>query len=217
VIMQTAPPPAKVVVLSAPSGTGKSTVLARLLSIYPDLCLSISHTTRKPRGAERDGVEYHFVDDATFDRMVAQNDFLEWAVVHGKRYGSSLTEVRRLQARGNDVLFDIDVQGGKQIKQQMADALLIFLLPPSISVLVERLTARGTENTEEIERRMHNALLELEAGRGYDFHVINADLSQAVESIDAIRRGAVTRPLRQDKHFDRLMSEARIYLGERHR
>jgi guanylate kinase len=176
--------------------------------------MSISHTTRKPRGSERDGVEYYFIDDATFDRMIAQHDFLEWAEVHGKRYGSSLAEVRRLQALGYDVLFDIDVQGGKQIKQRVPEALLIFLLPPSIKILVERLTGRGTENAEEIAQRMHAVLKELEAGHGYDFHVVNTDLSQAVESIDAIRRGAVIRPLRQDKHLDRLMGEARVYLRE---
>ena len=204
----------KILVVSAPSGTGKSTVCARLRQQNPDVGVSISHTTRKPRGAERDGVEYHFVDDAIFDRMVARNDFLEWAVVHGKRYGSSLAEVQRLAALGKDVLFDIDVQGGKQIQQRIKDALLIFLLPPSMKVLIERLTGRGTENAEEIAKRMHTALSELEAGRGYDFHVVNADLNQAVESIDAIRRGAVTRALHQDKLLERLMSEARIYLGE---
>jgi guanylate kinase len=206
----------KIIVVSAPSGTGKSTVLTRLLNIYPDLCLSISHTTRVPRGAERDGVEYYFVDDATFDRMVVESAFLEWATVHSKRYGTSRAEVRRLQALGKDVLFDIDVQGGSQIKQQLSEALLIFLLPPSVKILIERLTGRGTENAEEIGRRMHNALLELEAGRGYDFHVVNADLNQAVESIDAIRRGALTGSVRQDKHLDRLIREARIYLTAQH-
>lgn len=215
--MQIASRQTKIIVVSAPSGTGKSTVLTRLLNSYPDLNLSISHTTRDPRGAERDGVEYYFVDDATFDRMVAESAFLEWATVHGKSYGSSLAELRRLQAQGKDVLFDIDVQGGSQIKHQLSEALLIFLLPPSVKILVERLTGRGTENAEEIGRRMHNALLELEAGRGYDFHVVNADLNQAVESIDAIRRGALTRPARQDKHLDRLIREARIYLTGQHR
>jgi guanylate kinase len=214
--MQTTPRHIKILVVSAPSGTGKSTVCERLLKLYPDLCMSISHTTRSPRGAERDGVEYYFVDDDTFDRMVAQHDFLEWAVVYGKRYGSSLAEVRRLQAQGADVLFDIDVQGGRQIKKRRADALLIFLLPPSMKVLVERLTGRGTENAEEIRLRIHAALNELEASRGYDFHVINADLDQAVMNINAIRRGAVTGPVRQYEHLDRLISEARIFLKEQH-
>ncbi len=211
--MQSASHQPKILVISAPSGTGKSTVCARLRQQNPEVGVSISHTTRTPRGAEQDGIEYYFIDDAVFDRMVASNEFLEWASVHGKRYGSSLAEVRRFQAQGKDVLFDIDVQGGKQIKQRISDALLIFLLPPSIDILIKRLTGRGTETHKAIHKRMTTALAELEAGRAYDFHVINDDLDQAVAAINSIRRGASTRPVRQEALLERLIDETRAYLS----
>jgi len=148
----------RLVVISAPSGAGKSTVCRIIGSREPDVTLSVSYTTRKPRGRERDGIEYHFIDDATFDRMIVEGKFLEWAEVHTKRYGSGREETEKLISTGKDVLFDIDVQGGKQIKQAIEEAVLIFLLPPSIDELVRRLSKRKTESESEIRRRLNVAV-----------------------------------------------------------
>jgi guanylate kinase len=137
-------------------------------------------------------VEYHFVDDPTFDRMEAAGDFLEWARVHGRRYGSSRANVEALQARGIDVLFDIDVQGGFQIRRAEPGARLIFVLPPSLPELLRRLRERRTEDEEQVRVRMRASLWELEQGRGYDSFVINDDLERALEALDEIRRSETT-------------------------
>ncbi len=193
----------KLLVVSAPSGTGKSTLCAALRKRNPDIGVSVSHTTRPPRGAERDGVEYYFVSEQFFERMVAAGEFLEWANVFGKRYGSSRAEVERLLSAGKDVLFDIDVQGGRQIKSARPDALLVFLLPPSLEELQRRLRGRGTESEEQIRVRLRTAAEELRAGRDYDFHVVNDDLERAIAEVDRVRRGL---PLERPRH-DELLEE----------
>lgn len=198
----------KLVVVSAPSGTGKSTVCRRLLAAHQDVAVSISYTTRAPRGNERDGRAYHFVDEDTFDRMVSEGAFLEWARVHDRRYGSARADVEALRTAGKDVLFDIDVQGGKQIKRAEPDAVLIFLLPPSIDELIRRLRGRGTETEAQVARRMDAARWELEQGAGYDHHVINRILEDAVEEIDRIRADPWSTRRRNDHFLRELIREA---------
>jgi guanylate kinase len=199
----------RLVVISAPSGTGKSTICREIGSREPDVALSVSFTTRKPRGKERDGVEYHFIDEATFDRMIAESRFLEWAKVHDKRYGSGRDETDRLLYAGKDVFFDIDVQGGQQIKQSVPDAVLIFLLPPSIDELLRRLSRRKTESESEIRRRMKVAVWEMEQGRKYDHHVLNDNLDHAVEEVERIRRQVREEPVKRSELLDSLIRQAR--------
>jgi guanylate kinase len=199
----------RLLVISAPSGTGKSTVCRIIASRSPAVALSVSFTTRKPRGSERNGVEYHFVDDAEFDRMVSENKFLEWAEVHNKRYGSGREETDKLISAGKDVLFDIDVQGGQQIKQAVPEALLVFLLPPSIDELVRRLSKRKTESESEMQRRLKVAVWEMEQGRNYDYHVVNDDLDRAVEAVEKIRKQTGEKSVKMGKKLDFLIREAR--------
>lgn len=199
----------RLVVISAPSGTGKSTVCRIIGSRDPGVALSVSYTTRKPRGNEQDGVEYHFVGDAAFDRMIAEGKFLEWAEVHTKRYGSGREETEKLVSAGQDVLFDIDVQGGWQIKQAVEQAVLIFLLPPSIDELVHRLSKRKTESEDEIRRRLKVAVWEMEQGKSYDHHVINEDLDDAVEEVEKIRKGIREKPVKRGEKLGSLILQAR--------
>lgn len=198
----------RLVVISAPSGTGKSTVCRRLLASRSDVAVSISYTTRAPRGSEHDGEAYHFVDDAKFDRMIAEGAFLEWAQVHGHRYGSARSDVDALRVRGKDVLFDIDVQGGMQIKKIEPAAVLIFLLPPSIEELMRRLRGRGTDSDEQVARRLAAARWEIEQGAAYDHHVINRDLGAAVDEVERIRADPWSSARRKDGFLQELVHEA---------
>ena len=199
----------RLLVISAPSGTGKSTVCRLIGSRSPEVALSVSFTTRRPRGREKNGVEYHFIDDAEFDRMVADDKFLEWAEVHGKRYGSGREATDMLVSAGKDVLFDIDVQGGRQIKQAVPEALLVFLLPPSIDELVRRLSKRKTESQREMQRRLQVAVWEMEQGKSYDYHVVNDDLDRAVEEVEKIRKEIGERSAKMGEKLDSLILQAR--------
>ncbi len=178
----------RLVVISAPSGTGKSTVCRRLRAEHDDIAVSVSYTTRAPRGSERDGYEYHFIDEACFDRMIEAGEFLEWAEVFGKRYGSGLADVEKLLAEGKDVLFDIDVQGGAQIKKAVPEAVLIFLLPPSMEELTRRLDLRGTESADQMTKRLKKAVFELGQSVHYDYLVVNDDLEKALAQVNSIRQ-----------------------------
>ncbi|MBN2498297.1 MAG: guanylate kinase [Deltaproteobacteria bacterium] len=204
----------RLIVVSAPSGVGKSTVCQRLRDRHAELAISVSFTTRCPRGRERDGVEYHFVEEATFDRMIAAGAFLEWADVHGARYGTAREDVERLLADGKDVLFDIDVQGGRQIKSARPDALLVFLLPPSVEEWVRRLRGRATETPDEIERRLRAGVQELEAGRRYDRLVVNGDLDSTIEELEDLCCGEDrSGPAAHTALLDGLLFEARRMLS----
>ena len=173
-------------VISAPSGTGKSTLCKLLLESEKNVSVSISYTTRRPRPAERNGVDYHFVSRASFEQMVAQGAFLEWAQVHQQLYGTAKEDVQALLQQGKQVLFDIDVQGGLQIKRACPESSLVFILPPSIKELRRRLSGRGTEDSEQIGVRLYNAKTELQQGLIYDFHVVNSDLRQAVAQLRSL-------------------------------
>jgi guanylate kinase len=176
----------KLFVISAPSGTGKTTLCRRLLEQISGISFSISYTTRDPRQGEFDGIDYHFVTRNRFEEMVSADAFLEWARVYGNFYGTSKSEVLSRLEMGEDVLLDIDVQGARQVRRLFPEAILIFLLPPSWSVLEARLRDRGSEDSSRLKLRMANAKSELEAMHEYDFVVINDDLSRAAEDLKSI-------------------------------
>lgn len=177
------------IVLSAPSGTGKTTLAHLLVDSMSKLQISISYTTRNARGSEEEGVDYHFIDDATFDSMVHSGDFLEHANVHGKRYGSSRALTEGKLAEGVDIIFDIDVQGGLQIKKQLPNTVLIYILPPSLDELDKRLRGRGTETEEKVQARMLAAQEEIRLGlTHYDYVINNEKLDRALFDLTAIVR-----------------------------
>ena len=196
------------VVISAASGTGKTSLCLRLLETVSQIARSISFTTRLPRGDEVDGRDYHFVDDATFDRMVAGDEFAEWARVFDRRYGTAYAAIRRQLESGVDVLLDIDVQGGAQIKKRIPGALTIFLLPPSMDELRRRLVNRATDPEDAIERRLAEARAEIRAGRSYDFLVVNDDFEQAAADLRAIVRTERLRRNRPDRLVDELLDDS---------
>ena len=194
-------------VLSAPSGAGKSTIIGRLLAHEPTLAFSVSHTTRPPRTGEVDGVDYHFASDEAFDRMLAADGFAEWANVHGRRYGTSLDEVRRLQSLGRDVIFDVDFQGGRALMRRFPEAVAVFVLPPSLAEVKRRLVARGTDNGDTIALRLQNARVELATAGEYRYAVTNDDLDRAVDDVRAILRAERLRAARQADRVRALVAE----------
>ncbi len=178
--------PGNLFVVAAPSGAGKSSLVKSLMEIDSHLVVSISHTTRKPRGQEQDGREYHFVDEATFRRMVAADEFFEWAEVHGNLYGSSKAVVQALVAGGQDVMLEVDWQGALQIKKLFPNAVLIFILPPSYQELALRLNRRGEDGREAIAQRLVNARHEVAQAKHFDFVIINALFETAVFDLKTV-------------------------------
>ena len=173
-------------VLSAPSGAGKTTIARLLLDRRTDVGYSVSCTTRAPRPGEVDGVDYHFLSLAEFDAAVQRGEFAEWAEVHGRRYGTLVREVERVMARGQHVMLDIDVQGARQVVQRFLDAVTIFVVPPTAEALVARLTGRNTESAETLALRLKNAIHELEEAERYQHIVVNDNLEDAVAKVGAI-------------------------------
>ena len=185
-------------VISAPSGTGKTTILKKVMAGVERLAFSVSHTTRQPREDERDGVDYHFVDKSLFDGMREQGDFLEWAEVHGNFYGTSLAEVEKKLAAGIDVVLDIDVQGARQVSDIAVDAVTVFIAPPSWEEQKRRLMGRGTDSTETIELRLANSRGEMRDARLYHYFIINETVDEAADILRAIilaRRSATRRSM----------------------
>ena len=180
------PHPGCLFVVAAPSGAGKSSQVKALLGSDGQLAVSVSHTTRAPRGQEQHGREYWFVDDATFDAMVAAGDFFEWAQVHDNRYGTSRRAVLQELERGQDVVLEIDWQGALNIKRLFPDAVLIFILPPSWEELERRLVGRGEDAPEVIERRLSNARLEVSKAREFDFVIINGCFEDAQSELRTV-------------------------------
>lgn len=173
-------------VISAPSGTGKSTVAMAVRQRVPGLGYSISHTTRKPRGNERNGIDYHFVDDETFTKMIDEGAFVEWAKVYDNFYGTSSSDLQDLTASGLDVLMDVDIQGGRNIKKRFPDSVLIFLLPPSLEELERRLRKRGTDDEPVIESRMEIAADDIKNCVWYDYIIVNDKLETAIDETQSI-------------------------------
>jgi len=171
------------IIIAAPSGGGKSTVLKRVFAEVPDLLFSISHTTRAPRKGEENGREYFFVDPAAMRELIAEGAFLEWAEVHGRVYGTSRAELDRARAAGKDLVLDIDVQGAAQIVKAHPQALSIFLKPPSEEVLRARLKARGSESEESLAIRLRNARGEIERAPEFQHVVVNDRLDDTVNEV----------------------------------
>jgi guanylate kinase len=172
-------------VVTGPSGSGKSTILRHVFKDLRHVAFSVSHTTRPPRESERNGREYHFVDEAEFKRMVGRQAFLEWAVVHGHYYGTSKAEVVR-KSRGADVLLDIDVQGARQVRERFSQAVFIFILPPKFAELKRRLRDRGEDDPATIALRLKNAKREIRDYKCFDYVLINDRLDRAVLELEAV-------------------------------
>ncbi|MFT3719744.1 guanylate kinase [Pseudorhodoferax sp.] len=178
--------PGNLIVVAAPSGAGKSSLVKALLELDSKIQPSVSHTTRAPRGQEKHGREYFFVSDAEFDAMVVADGFVEWAHVHGKRYGTSKKAIEERIAQGADVILEIDFQGAMQIKKAFANAQLIFILPPSWEELRSRLERRGEDAPEVIELRLKNAAQEMAQAANFDFVIINELFDRAVFDLKTI-------------------------------
>ncbi|MFE6001120.1 guanylate kinase [Streptomyces sp. NPDC056454] len=173
----------RLTVLSGPSGVGKSTVVAHMRTVHPEVWLSVSATTRRPRPGERNGVHYFFVDDEEFDKLVANGELLEWAEFAGNRYGTPRRAVLDRLETGEPVLLEIDLQGARLVRQSMDDARLVFLAPPSWEELVRRLTGRGTEAPEVIERRLTAAKVELAAEAEFDTTLVNTSVEDVAREL----------------------------------
>lgn len=191
-----------VFIISAPSGSGKSTLVSRLLAKDSGLMFSISYTTRKPRGTEVDGRSYRFVSREAFEAMIANNDFLEWAQVFGNYYGTHRGILEAARQQGRDLVLDIDVQGARQLKSQIPEAVTVFILAPSRQILEERLRARDEDKEEVIQRRLRDAATEIRNYEAYDYVLINRDLDRsdavmsAIVSAERVRRTRIEDQIR---------------------
>lgn len=174
------------IVLSAPSGGGKTTIARRLLAERDDVGYSVSCTTRPPRPGEKDGTDYHFLSKQEFEDRAKRGEFAEWAEVHGKRYGTLRSEVERVMNEGRHVMLDIDVQGARQLTAALPEAVTIFVVPPSIDVLLSRLENRNSDTREALDLRMRNALTELKDAERYQYLVENDSLEHSVARVNAI-------------------------------
>lgn len=178
--------PGNLYVVAAPSGAGKSSLVKALMEVDGGVKPSVSHTTRAPRGQEKHGREYFFITDSEFDQMIAKGSFLEWANVHGNRYGTSREGIEKRISNGDDVLLEIDFQGALQVREHFANAILIFILPPSWDELRARLTRRGEDNPDVIEQRLINAEGEMAQSNKFDFVIINELFERALFDLKAI-------------------------------
>ena len=179
---------ARVFVITGPSGVGKGTLIRSLRERMPELALSVSATTRAPRPGERDGVDYHFLDDADFQRRVDAGEFVEHATYSGRRYGTLRAELERRLDAGHPVVLEIEVQGARQVRRTMPEALQVFIAPPSRDALRARLVGRGTDDTDQVEARLRTADAELEAQDEFAKVVVNDRLEDAVDELTAIVR-----------------------------
>jgi guanylate kinase len=189
----------QLIVVSGPSGVGKDTVLRRVFELDPSIGYSVSYTTRSPRPGESDGVDYTFLGDAEFDRMIAEGELLEWARVHNHRYGTGWRRVEEARDAGRDIALNIDVQGGMSIRAKVPDALLIFLLPPSGDELARRRSGRGTEDATDLAQRAADAENEIGYADRYDAVVVNDDVDRAAAEVLHLiqqrrKEGDVTAP-----------------------
>jgi guanylate kinase len=194
-----------VFIISAPSGSGKSTLVSRLLKQVEGLRFSVSYTTRKPRGSELDGEDYHFIDHAQFERLIESGDFLEHAKVFGNYYGTHVGELELARHTGEDLVLDIDVQGAAQLKKRIPNAVTIFVLPPSREVLEQRLRARSQDSDEVIRRRLADAAEEIRNYFLYDYVLINENLDHATRNLMSIVRAERVRRVRVEDRIQPIL------------
>ncbi len=173
-------------IISAPSGTGKTTLVREVIQKLPGLQFSVSFTTRLPRANEKEGEDYHFVSHSTFQKMVKKNSFLEWAEVLGNRYGTPRPDFKKLELEGVDLILDIDTQGAKKVMKEIGQPVLIYLLPPSLKVLKERLVNRGGDSLEMVKFRLSNARRDIEEAHGYHYVIVNDSMEDAVKKLKSI-------------------------------
>ncbi|MEH3021526.1 MAG: guanylate kinase [Pseudomonas oryzihabitans] len=197
--------PGTLYIVSAPSGAGKTSLVKALLDALPEVRVSVSHTTRAMRPGEVDGVNYHFVDCATFTNLLEHGDFLEHAEVFGNYYGTSQAALERTLAEGHDLILEIDWQGAQQVRRKLPQAQSIFILPPSQAALRQRLDNRGQDSAEIIERRMREAVSEMSHYVEYDYLIINDDFAKALEDLKSIFRTRQLRLDRQQRRHDDLL------------
>ncbi len=192
-------------VISAPSGTGKTTLVERLVQILPNLRMSRSYTSRALRAGEREGVDYHFITRTAFEAMVEENAFLEWADVFGNFYGTAAADVQMLVDSGQDVVLVIDVQGARQVRQRGIDHTAVFVMPPSYQVLERRLRGRSTEPEAALQRRLETARAEVSSYREYDYVVVNDDLESTVVRLQEIIAAERSRVHRMSRLADAIV------------
>ncbi len=183
-------------IISAPSGAGKTTLANKLSARFPLLKHSVSYTSRSPRKGEINNVHYTFISKNKFQSMIKKGEFVEWAVVHGNLYGTAGKRLSELRNKGYNVLLDIDTQGAVQLRKSIRDAVYVFILPPSMKILSERLRGRRSDLTEDIKRRLENAKNEILSYRDYDYVVVNDDISKALKELESI---IISAGLRTDK------------------
>jgi guanylate kinase len=193
------------IIVSAPSGAGKTTLVAGALGRDNRARPSISFTSRLPRAGEKQGVHYHFVSRAEFEAMIANGDFLEWAEVHGNLYGTSRRAVEEVRSSGSDVILTIDIQGAAQARQVFPDAVSVFIMPPSLDALAERLESRGTDTAHDRRLRLESALQEMEQYVNFDYVVINDDLNRAINELGAIITAERCRTARRSEISARIL------------
>jgi guanylate kinase len=199
------------VIISSPSGAGKTTLCNRLRKEFPLLSFSVSHTTRKPRVGEQNGREYHFVDVDNFNNMVATHAFAEWAEVHGNFYGTSLREIEiARENRAGGVLFDIDYQGARQIRAKVPEAIAVFILPPSMEELERRLRSRASDDEATVQRRLAKAKLEIENYGLFDYLVVNDDLERAYDRLRGVLLAESARRMRKAPLAESLLRSGRV-------
>ncbi len=187
-----------VFVISAPSGAGKTTLVREVIRQLPCLQFSVSFTTRLPRPNEKEGEDYHFISHSVFQKMVEKDEFLEWAEVLGNRYGTPRPDLKKLESEGIDLILDIDTQGAKKVKDQISQPVLIYLLPPSLKVLRERLINRGMDSLEMVKFRLSSARRDMEEAKCYRYVIINDSVQDAVEKLRSI---IIAERCRRCKHL----------------
>lgn len=199
------PPRGILYVVSSPSGGGKGTLIQRVLRQVPNLGYSVSYTTRAPRNGEVEGREYFFVTPEKFEGMIAEGEFLEWAYVHGKLYGTSRHQVARDVLEGRDIILEVDVQGAASVRELVTNSVSIFILPPSVEVLRQRLLARGTDSSAELELRLKHAPAELKHYKDFNYVIINDEVEKAAGQLSCIIEAERASRARQEPQIKRVV------------